>query len=518
MPSRRPLLRVLGIAKTLALAAVTLGAAPVALGAFGACSSDYGAATDRADADADADAATAETGAETGDGGSCDDASADGTACGTKVIEVGVGGGATCVVLASGEVWCWGRGQFMDLGIAPSTLPQDCGQMACSATPRRVPGVDGAIHLAMGLRHACALRNDGSVWCWGVDDSGQLGRDPASLALCSDPVGVPSPCGGAAAVDLFGPSKRAVQISTTGNATCARTDGGEVYCWGANSYAETGQPRDVADGGVPFVASPKKVPLPADDAVSVACGANLDCCVVRADGHLWCWGANGQSQLTALYESVGASCGTDGFCTETPREITNADVAIPFAGVKAAAFGQHTILALKTDGTVWAWGAHFFGALGDGTIGTMTAPTETPNPKQVPLPTAVAALSGNSGSEFAIDVFGNVRAWGLNSTGELALGNTDGVDCPAGVPSSTALRCIATPTVATSLAQTIQIEMSRSAGVALKKDGTVLVWGNNTFAQLGHAPSTAPDVACGTATYPHPCVTTAIPMTGLPGR
>ena len=94
-----------------------------------------------------------------------------------NVQTVSAGNLHACAVVA-GEVWCWGADFDHALGLAapPDVCSLDDGsQIACAKSPQKVPGVDGVEKLALGLFHTCALRTDGSVWCWGGNGLGQLG-------------------------------------------------------------------------------------------------------------------------------------------------------------------------------------------------------------------------------------------------------------------------------------------------------------------------------------------------------
>jgi len=75
-------------------------------------------------------------------------------------VEVSAGEGASCARIANGEVWCWGRGQYGQLGY---------GEWWDSWSPVQVKDLKGAVALARSWRSFCALRVDGSVWCWGTD-------------------------------------------------------------------------------------------------------------------------------------------------------------------------------------------------------------------------------------------------------------------------------------------------------------------------------------------------------------
>lgn len=128
-------------------------------------------------------------------------------------------GGRTCVALAAGGVACLSAG-------------------AWPPAPAPVPGVEEAVALAVGGDHACALRADGGVWCWGCNGEGQLGNgemldDPA----CAAPVAVPV----RALLDA-----PVLSIDAGDAHTCAVAAGGDLFCWGDARAGKLGRPDDAA--------------------------------------------------------------------------------------------------------------------------------------------------------------------------------------------------------------------------------------------------------------------------------
>jgi alpha-tubulin suppressor-like RCC1 family protein len=143
------------------------------------------------------------------------------------LVQVAAGGNVSCALFQSGALYCWGANDRGQLGPGASA--------AQSAVPVRVPLATGAIAVALGDAHACAVLGDRSVWCWGDDSSAQLGGGPGGPSLSAAPVRV-----------LKGPSGRSLSgvqsIAAGGGTTCALVFGDpNVWCWGDNGDGQAGQ-------------------------------------------------------------------------------------------------------------------------------------------------------------------------------------------------------------------------------------------------------------------------------------
>ena len=138
-------------------------------------------------------------------------------------------------------------------------------------------------------------------------------------------------------------------------------------------------------------------------------------------------------------------------------------------GVVAISAGstRGACMAIKSDGTLWCWGANDYGQLSDGTT------TDRFTPVQVQGFTGVVAVSAGNAA-LAVKSDGTVWSWGRNNFGQLGDGTTTDRSTPAQVPGLTGI-----------------VAVSVSCGVghslAVKSDGTVWAWGDNTFGQLGRA-------------------------------
>jgi alpha-tubulin suppressor-like RCC1 family protein len=221
---------------------------------------------------------------------------------GKRIARQGALGMQGACSIDDGVVSCWGE---IDSSMAPSAdsrfgpVPEaEQGKNEISgrrtAGPRRIAGLDGALQVAIGAAHLCALMPDGTVRCLGDNGLGQLGR--VTLPLDSYHPAAP-------VEDLHG----VVQVEASGAGTCARTSGGEVYCWGSNLHGQLGTSDEeklvphihyLTRPGEPhdrFSPRPIRVEgLPKVRQLSV--GA-MHACAVGEDARVYCWGANKSGQL-----------------------------------------------------------------------------------------------------------------------------------------------------------------------------------------------------------------------------
>ena len=215
----------------------------------------------------------------------------------------------TCAVLDDGSVRCWGTGGNGQLGNAATAAVAEPSQP--SSTVGLGPGRT-ARAITAGASHTCAVLDDGSVRCWGLNDTGQLGTgNRVSIGDNEAP-------GSVAPVNL-GPGRTAVAISAGGDHTCAVLDDGSVRCWGSGLFGQLGYGSLLAIGDDEHPGSVPAVDLgPGRTAAAVAAGI-YHTCVRLDDGGVRCWGngANGRLGLCARRD-----VGDD----ETPAAVPPVDI------------------------------------------------------------------------------------------------------------------------------------------------------------------------------------------------
>ena len=245
--------------------------------------------------------------------------------------------------------------------------------------------------------HNLALLEDGTVRSWGLDNEGQLGDGTVSGNQYQPPAKV---------VDL----ERVRAVSAGGRHSLALRDDGTVWAWGSQDWYQLGNPTWVD------LPRPKKV-LELEEVEVIAAGPWHSLGLLKG-GTLRSWGANNHGQLGG-----GA---TSGNIYQPPVK------ALDLERVKAIAAGSHHSLALLEDGTVWAWGYNGYGQLGDGTKTDRHRPVQVSELKEVKA-IAAGRLQGGSHYSLALREDGTLWAWGLNNYGQLGDGTTTSRDRPVKV-------------------------------------------------------------------------------------
>ncbi|NMB34935.1 MAG: hypothetical protein GX989_01465 [Firmicutes bacterium] len=322
------------------------------------------------------------------------------------------------------------------------------------------PKPAGVIQLAAGDSHSLALKDDGTVWAWGCNSSGQLGDGTTEHRNTPVQVGV-QPAG----EDNKLTNVRA--IAAGGSHSLALKDDGTIWAWGCNSYGQLGNGA-TTDRAVPVQVGSQVCKLSGLEALAAG---GLHSLALKDDGTVWVWGRNISGQL-----GLG-----DGATTIKTFPVQIDD----FKEVRALAAGDSHSLALKDDGTVWAWGCNSSGQLGDGTTEHRNTPVQVgvqPAGEDNKL-TNVRAIAAGSSHSLALKGDGTVWAWGSNNKGQLGDGTTTGRGVPIQIGAQT-------DGEGKKLTGIRAIAVGHYHSLALKDDGTIWAWGYNSYGQLGNGATT----------------------------
>ena len=321
------------------------------------------------------------------------------------------------------ELWAWGRNNSVQLGNNTTTT-------------RSIPfttfaGGTNWKQVSCGGEHTAAIKTDGTLWTWGQNYSGQLGINlTGTTTYRSTPV------------TTFAGGTNWKQVSCGGARTSAIKTDGTLWTWGAGSVGSLGNNANT------LRSTPITTFAGGNDWKQVSSGGSHTA-AIKIDGTLWIWGNNA---------ALGHNQSSNSF---TP--VTTFAGGINWEQVSSG--NQHTA-AVKTDGTLWTWGNGFSGPLGNTQTTNRSTPVTTfaggTNWKQV-----FCALSHTA----AIKTDGTLWNWGVGSYGKL--GTNDATD------RSTPVTTFAGGT------NWKQVSAGNGHTTAIKTDGTLWVWGQNNYGQLG---------------------------------
>jgi len=293
----------------------------------------------------------------------------------TDVVKLAAANGHSLALKSDGTVWEWGYDVARGL----------------STSPAQVPGLTGVVSIAAGSNFSLAAKADGTVWGWGNNTAGELGD--GTLTMRANPVQASGVTG-------------AVEVACGYAHSLARKADGTVWAWGWNGNGQLG------DGTVTSRSTPAQV-VGLNGAVGIAAGYGFSA-VLKGDGTVWTFGVNGYGTLARS---------TTGTSNQSPGQASG------IGGVVALAAGEEHLLAVKSDGTLWAWGRNEAGQLGIGTVNTPSGPV------QVPGLAAVAAVAAYKANSLAALGDGTYWAWGANSYGQLGDGTTTTRTSPVRLPA-----------------------------------------------------------------------------------
>lgn len=295
--------------------------------------------------------------------------------------------------------------------------------------------------VSFGYYHIQAIKVDGTLWGWGNNNTyGQLG-DNTTLAKNS-PV----------QTTAFGTNWK--QVACGGLSSLSVKTDGTLWGWGFNGGGQLG------DNTTTNKSSPVQTVTFAKNWKQVSAGA-VHVAAIKNDGTLWCWGGNKDNTNFNSYGQLGDNT--------TVNKSSPIQTIAYGTNWKTVSCGYYFTTAIKNDGTLWSWGLNDYGQLGDNTTSSKSSPVQT-----VAFGTSWKQVSAGRSHTTAIKVDGTLWCWGYNSFyGQLGDNTT--------LPKSSPIQTI---TYGTNWKNTC-VGFASYTTTAIKTDGSLWCWGDNTKGQLG---------------------------------
>ncbi|HEY4799569.1 MAG TPA: hypothetical protein VII99_10875, partial [Bacteroidia bacterium] len=354
--------------------------------------------------------------------------------------QVSGGGSHSLVMCSDGSVKAFGDNYYYQLGdtnslhgVAKAQVGTNSLFINLSSTPLLVNGVSNVLSISAGNYHSLALENDGTVWAWGQNDFGQLGKgDTLSVATPTQVIGL----------------SNIIAISAGSQFSLALKNDGTVWAWGDNTNGQLG------DG---TKQNKRKTPVQVLGLTGITAisAGDYHSMALRNDKSVWTWGANNSGQL-------GIGTWSD---TTLPVKVHGLANAIAID-----AGGSHS-LALRNDGLIWAWGSNSYGELGNGTT------TNDSVPGMVQLLSNVTAISAGGDHSLALKNDSTVWMWGFDmNPPQIAQGPSVNV-----FGSGYSL-----PVKINGLSSITKISCGQNHNMFYKNDGTFWGYGEDGSGQLGN--------------------------------
>jgi alpha-tubulin suppressor-like RCC1 family protein len=282
--------------------------------------------------------------------------------------------------------WTWGRNNYGQLGDNTTTNR--------SSPVSVVGGFSDWCQVSAGYI-SIGIRTTGSAWAWGVNANGQLGDN--TIVSKRSPVSV------------VGGFTDWCQVSAKGNFhTLAIRRNGTAWAWGYNGGGRLG------DNTITSRRSPVTVVGQFTDWCNIS-GGCFHSLGVRNNGSAWAWGSNSYGRLGD---------------TTTTNRSSPVSVVGGFSDWCQVSGGAIHSLGLRTNGTAWAWGGNFSGRLGDGTVTSKSSPVTV-----VGGFADWCSLQAGDGHSLALRTNGSAWAWGANASGQLGDNTVTNRSSPVSVTS-----------------------------------------------------------------------------------
>ena len=358
-------------------------------------------------------------------------------------VQLEAGSRHTCGLVGDGSIWCWGRNNAGQVGVG-------------GATSQPVLEAEKVLYrnwvsLSAGGEHTCAINEAGALYCWGDNASNQLGFSPINAGQPEE-------------VDA-GPWS---VVSAGNRHTCAIDDDGGLFCWGEAGRGRLGNPSAASDGAMYNVALPAGA---TSGWIDVSAGDEHTCAIAHRSGGgraTYCWGDASDGKLGNNSESGSY---------DTPQEVVG-NLAVMNADELTTGTHHTCAIASSVDHETYCWGRGARGRLGNGTEDNRPVPRRISSGDDPAggggenHDNHISVAAGDSHS-CAVHEEGSIFCWGENFLNQLGSGLEDNW-------LLTPVRAEVDPRLSFD-----QISVGEEHSCAINSSGTVYCWGDGNDGQLG---------------------------------
>ena len=366
------------------------------------------------------------------------------------------------VVTPDQRVFAWGANVtpgVLGLGLTSQQLPS-------SSLPLQVLAASGAgplseiMAVSAGKQTALALTKTGTVYSWGANGGGQLGRNGVANGS-SLPGLVVNPSNN-------GSLQNIVQISMGDNNASALADDGTAYTWG--HFAGQNLSNDYS----PYPAQVKTSTSVLTNVVQISAGGGFSL-ALTSNGQVYACGFT-NSSIGGPIPSTQNSSGDQLFAV--PITISGSGQAL--GNIVAISAGYFVSLALDAHGNVWAWGSNDQGELGQNNNLPYTGAVKVLAPNSAGYLSNIKMIAAGGIHGLAMDSSSNVWSWGYSQNGQLG----DGANHPR-VNNSPLPAAVVQTSGTGQLTGVSAIAAGYSHSLGLMPDGTLQIWGSGFAGNLG---------------------------------
>jgi alpha-tubulin suppressor-like RCC1 family protein len=260
---------------------------------------------------------------------------------------------------------CWGKNSNGQLGTGTTS--------SSISSPIYVDGTTSYLSISASTSHTCGVTTQGVLKCWGLSSNGQAGPAQNANNRTLSPY-------------IFTTLSNVKEVYTTTSFSCALTNPGEIWCWGANTNGTLGN----------GLYTPSSTPVKSGSDFQSAFLHTSRACGIKTNGDLWCWGWNTHNLISTI----------NAFSSFPNPVLTHGN-----KGFLVGAAGNFNICALNTQRELLCWGQTNDGMLAQGTIAiTLTAPTVVLSPISPAIPTGIVYTNDVS-ITFSVDDADKVKGF-----------------------------------------------------------------------------------------------------------